>query len=186
VDTPIQVGLLQPGNFQQVPFAYAMYTRDDTTGWNQSNAFKHTFSLSVNIHFLGVWCVSNSCAYPILVPLSFNAVLRLLQIQRDTVNSVGIIGRYLPFTASNTVVHTFRHAVSLDEHRAKFQPNLWNFPSAYELSLAVDKQKRELRPGMHMESNDEKADADMKEVWFAGCHGGVFPFPIVHILRQLR
>jgi uncharacterized protein (DUF2235 family) len=38
----------------------------------------------------------------------------------------------LPFTASNTIVRTFRHAVSLDERRAKFKANLWNRPSAEE------------------------------------------------------
>jgi hypothetical protein len=60
------------------------------------------------------------------------------------------------------------------------------FLSAYELGLALDQQKRELRLGMDIESDDEKADTDKKEVWFAGCHGGVFPLTIVHILRQLR
>lgn len=41
-------------------------------------------------------------------------------------NSVGLFPRRLPFTTSNTIVHTFRHAVSLDERRAKFKANLWN------------------------------------------------------------
>jgi len=52
-----KVGLLPPDNRQQVPFAYKMYTRTDTTGWDQSNAFKQAFSLNVKIEFLGVWCV---------------------------------------------------------------------------------------------------------------------------------
>lgn len=35
---------------------------------------------------------------------------------RDTVASVGLImGRTLPFTTSNTIIKTFRHALSLDE-----------------------------------------------------------------------
>ena len=47
--------------------------------------------------------------------------------KRDTVNSVGSwTTKTLPFTAYNPMVRTFRHAVSLDERRAKFRPNLWN------------------------------------------------------------
>ena len=34
-----------------------------------------------------------------------------------------MIPRRLPFTASNTAIRTFRHALSLDERRAKFQVN---------------------------------------------------------------
>ena len=43
---------------------------------------------------------------------------------RDTVDSVGLIPKQLPFTASNNgIIRTFRHAISLDERRAKFKPN---------------------------------------------------------------
>ncbi len=61
----------------------------------------------------------------------------MLTNNRDTVNSVGIVPRRLPFTTSNTVIRTFRHAVSLDEHRAKFKANLWNWPSARDLKLST-------------------------------------------------
>ena len=50
-----QVGLLPADNLQQVPFAYKMYTTTDRTGWEQSNAFKRTFSIDVDIEFIGVW-----------------------------------------------------------------------------------------------------------------------------------
>ena len=69
---------------QQVPFAYRMYTRTDEIGWAQSTAFKKAFSVDVDIEFIGVW---------------------------DTVSSVGMIPKRLPFTTSNTAVKTFRHAV---------------------------------------------------------------------------
>ncbi|KAJ7720856.1 hypothetical protein DFH07DRAFT_304164 [Mycena maculata] len=105
-----KVGLLPADNHQQVPFAYRMYTRTDATGWAQSNAFKKAFSNDVHIDFIGVW---------------------------DTVDSVGLIPKRLPFTTSNTIVRTFRHAVSLDEHRAKFKANLWNFPSDAEKKLGT-------------------------------------------------
>ncbi|KAH8828680.1 hypothetical protein DL96DRAFT_1013941 [Flagelloscypha sp. PMI_526] len=91
-----KVGLLPPYNFQQVPFAYKMYVKNDI---NQAAHFKACFSIDVDIEIVGVW---------------------------DTVSSVGIIPKRLPFTSSNTIVKTFRHAISLDEHRAKFKANLWH------------------------------------------------------------
>ncbi|KAJ4487043.1 hypothetical protein C8J55DRAFT_558127 [Lentinula edodes] len=94
-----KVGLLPRHNHQQVPFAYKMYTREDETGWRLSTAFKKSFSIDVDIDFLGLW---------------------------DTVGSVGIIPKRLPFTSSNISVRCFRHALSLDEHRARFVPGLWD------------------------------------------------------------
>ncbi len=66
--------------------------------------------MDVHIEFIGVW---------------------------DTVSSVGLIPRTLPFTTSNTVVKTFRHAISMDEHRAKFQANYWNRPTREEEKLGT-------------------------------------------------
>lgn len=97
-----KVGLLPRCNHQQVPFAYSMYSRDDDEGWRQSNAFKKAFSINVEIEFVGVW---------------------------DTVSSVGIIPKRLPFTTANNNIRYFRHAMSLDEHRVRFKPNLWTRPT---------------------------------------------------------
>ncbi|KAJ3836743.1 hypothetical protein EV361DRAFT_951281 [Lentinula raphanica] len=94
-----KVGLLPRHNHQQVPFAYKMYSREDETGWRLSTAFKKSFCIDIDIDFLGLW---------------------------DTVGSVGIIPKRLPFTSSNTSVRYFRHALSLDEHRARFVPSLWD------------------------------------------------------------
>jgi hypothetical protein len=55
-----KVGLLPACNFQQVPFAYKMFTQADETGWAQSNAFKKAFSVDVDIEFIGVWLVTRS------------------------------------------------------------------------------------------------------------------------------
>ncbi|KAL0063363.1 hypothetical protein AAF712_009758 [Marasmius tenuissimus] len=184
-----KVGLLPADNWQQVPFAYKMYTRTDKVGWEQSNAFKKAFSIDVPIEFLGVW---------------------------DTVDSVGLIPKRLPFTTSNTIVHTFRHAVSLDERRAKFKANLWNRPNEEEAKLGIHsgdaKQTATETPRSSMSStkkaskrketghsredpsfhwfNEDEADldcrerqwsarresmrsTDVEEVWFAGCHSDV-------------
>ncbi|KAF8269883.1 hypothetical protein EI94DRAFT_1681284 [Lactarius quietus] len=123
-----KVGLLPAGNSQQVPFAYRMYTRDDKAGWQQSKQFKEAFSMDIRVEFLGVW---------------------------DTVCSVGFIPRQLPFTASNTTVRFFRHALALDERRATFLVNPWH---------------RRQRDDLH---DDERAKTDVREVWFAGCHADV-------------
>jgi len=50
-----KVGLLPEGNTQQVQFAYKMYTRADTVGWEQSKEFMKAFSVKVPIEFIGVW-----------------------------------------------------------------------------------------------------------------------------------
>ncbi|KAK7442224.1 hypothetical protein VKT23_016195 [Stygiomarasmius scandens] len=159
-----KVGVLPACNHQQVPFAYKMYTSTDELGWKQSNAFKKTFSIDVDIEFIGVW---------------------------DTVNSVGLIPKRLPFTTSNTAVKTFRHAVSLDERRAKFKANHWNRPTKSEDELGVkctkkhnhdhdehdgkgkghQKHKRHGQLAMERRyGKDRDQETDIEEVWFAGCH----------------
>ena len=60
---------------------------------------KRTFSMAIPIEFVGVW---------------------------DTVDSVGIFPKHVPFTKLCTCIKTFRHAVSLDEHRVKFKANLFD------------------------------------------------------------
>lgn len=124
-----QVGLLPPCNHQQVPFAYKMFTRTDQLGWEQSTAFKKAFSVDVDVEFIGVWSV----LYHHTLASRSSHLVRF----RDTVTSVGLIPRTLPFTTSNTSVRTFRHAVSLDEHRAKFKANLFNRPTKAEAQLGT-------------------------------------------------
>lgn len=50
---------------------------------------------------------------------------------------MGLIPRRLPFVSSNTAIRYFRHAVSLDERRAKFKANLYNRPTEDEKKLGV-------------------------------------------------
>ena len=49
-----QVGLLPASNHQQIPFAYKMYSRNDKI-CEKSKGFKETFSMDVEIDFIGVW-----------------------------------------------------------------------------------------------------------------------------------
>ena len=65
---------------------------------------------------------------------------------RDTVSSVGIINaRRLPFTTSNTIIRTFRHAISLDERRARFQVKTWSNSNAHDANLGVVDQEIRLK-----------------------------------------
>jgi len=55
------------------------------------------------------------------------------------VSSVGVIaGRTLPFTNSNGAIKTFRHALSLDEHRAKFRANYYHRPAPNKEAVKND------------------------------------------------
>ncbi|KAL0959550.1 hypothetical protein HGRIS_011264 [Hohenbuehelia grisea] len=142
-----KVGLLPACNHQQVPFAYHMYTSDDDA---QARRFKETFSISVGIEFLGVW---------------------------DTVSSVGLIPRSLPFANSNKVVKTFRHAIALDERRAKFKANHWTCAHgerheapAKKTKHTVSAKSEEQRKLEKLYAKDPEALTNVKEVWFAGCH----------------
>ncbi|KAI9573688.1 hypothetical protein HD554DRAFT_919791 [Boletus coccyginus] len=98
-----KVGLLPKDNLQQVNFAYKKYKRTDKEGIKLAAGFKRTFSRDVKVEFVGVW---------------------------DTVQSTGVlVNRVLPFTDSSSAVKVFRHALSLDEHRSRFRPNLYHWPT---------------------------------------------------------
>ncbi|KAK4896661.1 hypothetical protein LTR27_005581 [Elasticomyces elasticus] len=90
-----KVGLLPAHNIQQIPFAYQYYKDDTETGWEMSGDFKRTFCMDVSVHFIGVF---------------------------DSVASVGFIPRTLPLSSTpwNKATY-FRHAMALDERRAKFK-----------------------------------------------------------------
>ncbi|KIO29821.1 hypothetical protein M407DRAFT_226348 [Tulasnella calospora MUT 4182] len=158
-----KVGLLPKSNEEQIPFAYKKYKDSTPNGKVNAKGFKCTFSRDVEIEFLGVW---------------------------DTVGSVGLFSRHLPFTASNTIVRTFRHALALDEHRAKFRPNPWHrvAPSAAAARFdpdrgtpAIDYAARAVSDGSGSDYDEEyyhgkyhgSKETDVKEVWFAGCHADV-------------
>ncbi|KAF8907396.1 hypothetical protein CPB85DRAFT_1254318 [Mucidula mucida] len=159
-----KVGLLPKDNEEQVPFAYKLYTREDETGVRLSAGFKRTFCQNVQIEFMGVW---------------------------DTVSSVGVVmGRTLPFTSSNKSIKTFRHALSLDEHRARFKPNLYhravpgeyttgdisrNKPSIGRKHLSLFDKFKHKNLAVQAESSDDDGwdPTDILEVWFSGCHSDV-------------
>ncbi|KAG9091455.1 hypothetical protein FS749_016530 [Ceratobasidium sp. UAMH 11750] len=142
------VGLMFPGNQEQIPFAYELYSKylggpidmaSAIMARNRSarvhdpvelserkvNNFRMTFSRpEVGVHFLGAW---------------------------DTVSSVGIRrGKLLPLTNRCEHIKYFRHALAMDERRVKFMPE-------------------------HIERsrNGEVDDNHIKEVWFTGTHSDI-------------
>ncbi|GAA5932959.1 hypothetical protein JCM3775_005276 [Rhodotorula graminis] len=128
-----QVGLLPAGNEDTIPLAFSIYKRKANTPLvpgveTLAQGFKRTFSRDVEVHFVGVW---------------------------DTVASVGaVIPRTLPFASGASYIRTFRHALALDEARARYYPQPW----IYEDALDNEPQDRA---------------SDVKEVWFAGAHSNV-------------
>jgi len=112
-------GLMHTKNHNLVPYAIKLFESEASkakklndkeelrTGKKQRlnlsvcDEFKRVFSITPEIHFLGVW---------------------------DTVSSVGtILDPYnLPHTRWNPSVKTVRHAISIDEMRKFFRTNLWS------------------------------------------------------------
>ncbi|GAA5832412.1 hypothetical protein JCM11251_006446 [Rhodosporidiobolus azoricus] len=128
------VGLLPYGNEETIPLAYSIFknatTEELISGESVSEGFRRTFSREVCVDFVGVF---------------------------DTVSSVGALyPRTLPFANRSEYIRRFRHAISLDERRARFAYQPW-----IKSEGAVDK-------------------TDVLDVFFAGCHsqigGGQFDY----------
>ncbi|EIN13932.1 hypothetical protein PUNSTDRAFT_110090 [Punctularia strigosozonata HHB-11173 SS5] len=143
-----KVGLLSAFNHQQLPFAYDMFKRDDDYGYKMSVYFKKTFSIPVKIDFVGVW---------------------------DTVASVGVIPRYLPFASTNTAIRIFRHAIALDEHRVRFVPNFYHSDNASDPHIKHEPRRQSTSAHLEAEEINRSTGqvTDTKEVFFAGAHSDV-------------
>jgi len=115
-------GLLKPGNENLIPHVIKRYfhRKRGKPDWKGMARIRKHFSRPCGVHFVGVW---------------------------DTVKSVGICRRSLILTDTANLkgVNHGRHAVSLNEKRSKYRPNLWNRP------------------------NDE----NYQQVWFAGVHSDI-------------
>ncbi|SMR53574.1 unnamed protein product [Zymoseptoria tritici ST99CH_1E4] len=172
-----KVGLLPAHNVAQVEFAYQFYKDDSAEGWKMSRDFKRTFCIEVNVHFIGVF---------------------------DSVASVGFIPRKLPLSATPTNKPLyFRHAIGLDERRAKFKVSRYQFRESVESQEPGGEDKWKVA-ALHEQSVKQPikqsgantgaefngtpangsahpgkrhqpgtAQTDSLEVWFAGCHADV-------------
>lgn len=123
-----------------------------------STMFKKAQCIDVDIDFIGVW---------------------------DTVDSVGFIrGKELPFTKHSAGIKVFRHALSLDERRAKFTQFRWHWAINKETKLGVKKGDMPKAGG----TAGKARGTNVRELWFAGCHSGTFaPIELSSVnLRILR
>lgn len=158
-----KVGLLPKYNSAQIPFAYQFYKDDTPNGWKMSAEFKKTFCTNVEVHFIGVW---------------------------DCVASVGFIPRELPFSKSSTgSIRHFRHAMALDERRAKFKVCQWqSHDTTLKSQTSGQKSHEEKHEKLgerrvsqarleeqfeHFDREGNHIETDVLEVWFAGCHADV-------------
>ncbi|KAM6494621.1 Uncharacterized alpha/beta hydrolase domain (DUF2235) domain containing protein [Amanita muscaria] len=145
-----KVGLLPKANMQQLDFAFSIYNTAGYDGYKRSLEFKRTFThhYQVSVDFVGVW---------------------------DSV--VGLVPKAYPYTSVNYAMKKFRHALSLDERRAAFRPNLWSeLTPTSEHELDVDMpvpDTDKLNRGDFEYKPPERNFADVKEVWFAGTHADV-------------
>ncbi|KAF8235866.1 hypothetical protein L208DRAFT_1391671 [Tricholoma matsutake] len=146
-----KIGILPAHNDQQLDFAFSVYQTTGDRGYELSKEFKRTFAMPVTVDFVGVW---------------------------DTVSSVGIIPRTHPYTSVNYAVKHFRHALALDERRARFRPNVWNEPTLErEQDLDTD-EPDVIYPGTVSRDDwvyepPNRDVCDVKEVWFSGCHADI-------------
>lgn len=149
-----KVGLLPAHNSAQVPFAYEYYKDDSDEGWKMSADFKKTFCVTVSIHFIGVF---------------------------DSVGSIGFIPRKLPLSSTPTCrASHFRHAMALDERRAKFKVSRYRQRDYTGWKVLAEDNEKDF---------EQDARTDVLEVWFAGCHadvgGGAVKNEVRHKLSQI-
>ncbi|KAF9460646.1 hypothetical protein BDZ94DRAFT_1375663, partial [Collybia nuda] len=161
-----KVGLLSPSNKQHITYAYDAFLKTDREGWEMATEFKQSFSIDIDIEFVGIW---------------------------DSVGSIGVGMPGLPFSNANTTIKTFRHALSLDERRVRFQSNAW---VCYENKDSNEETGRPRPTGITEQELDwstefsgNKPVTDVEEVWFSGCHsdvgGGSVPHTSRHSLNRI-
>lgn len=117
----MKVGLLRPGNFQLVEEATNLYFNKAPK--DEVEAFRKVATRACDIHFVGVF---------------------------DTVASMALLWK-VDFFSDHFLHPKVRrgvHAVSIDERRSKFPPNLWDIP-------------------------DDQLGKRVEQVWFAGVHSDV-------------
>lgn len=143
-----KVGLLPRHNTQQLPFAYEYYKDDTQIGWDMSAEFKRTFCVDVSVHFIGCF---------------------------DSVASVGFIPRTLPLSSTpwNKATY-FRHALALDEHRAKFKAKQFEMkdstdPNARWETVAESKENGAVRTISKDTGSSSKPKPDVFETADDGC-----------------
>ncbi|THH21235.1 hypothetical protein EW146_g311 [Bondarzewia mesenterica] len=154
-----KVGLLYPGNIEQIPFAYEQYVKGSST-------FRTPVLREAPVHFVGAW-----------------------YSERDTVSSIGPFSRIsLPFASFSDNVKFYRHALALDEHRVRFVAEYLDERTGME-ELQAEKKLRSVQSDQTSGESDDALPSHssihqmrrptdgskpkIKEVWFVGSHSDV-------------
>ena len=72
----------------------------------------------------------------------------------------------MPFALSPTSIHTFRHALSLDEHRANFKATPWHRPKK-QSGDGFEGHVQVVNGQAQLHTTKETKATHVKEVWFA-------------------
>ena len=117
-------------------------------------------------------------------------------------HSVGLIEKHMPFSGTNNAILYFRHALALDEHRVKFRPFFRPGKPKHErahsevsehsedgsedsLDMIEGRQSSGVVHDFELRVNSENgSETDVKEVFFAGAHCGMFPSIQVRWIRN--
>ena len=105
-----------------------------------------------------------------------------------------MIEKHMPFSGENNAILYFRHALALDEHRVKFRPffrpggkpkherthievsERSEDGSEDSLDMIEGQQSSGVVHDFELRVNSENgSETDVKEVFFAGAHCGMFP-----------
>jgi len=116
------------------------------------------------------------------------SITHLISSCRDTVHSVGLIEKHMPFTGTNNAILYTRHALSLDERRVKFRPFFWNSRDGGGDAAALGHSKEDSEDTLDTTEGEESpvevrdyearvnsengSETNVKEVFFAGAHCG--------------
>ncbi|KAL7007958.1 hypothetical protein EMMF5_002607 [Cystobasidiomycetes sp. EMM_F5] len=157
-----KIGLLPRGNIDELQLAFKLYARQDAESVRLASNYKAQWCRQVSVEFVGVW---------------------------DTVSSVGaIVSRHFPYAGHADTIKNFRHAISLDEHRARFRQNRWQAPHflrqgpenpGYTEDQDYDSSSPTPALVLQSQSNTNNghvvasAATNVEEVYFAGTHCGV-------------
>ncbi|KAL6229355.1 hypothetical protein BDW75DRAFT_235266 [Aspergillus navahoensis] len=164
------IGLLEMGNDELISFTWNTFTSWQRRGSRtkaekvrkeelkkRMEDFRETFCHLVSqILFLGLFDTVNS------VPRFENAWMRRSKF---------------PYTA-RTSAKVIRHAVSIDEHRAKFRQDLLsgegpNLPDGTSSVVPAPRSNNGSVAGSSRDGGEVTTEQDIEEVWFPGCHADI-------------
>ena len=112
------------------------------------------------------------------------SITHLISSCRDTVHSVGLVERHMPFSGANNAIVYTRHALSLDERRVKFRPFFCacggngkggkdTGASGHNRDDSKNTLQIEVRD-YETQVNFRRPQTNVEEVFFAGTHSGTF------------